>query len=102
MDISSLKDLKNLLRLCRKEGVSDIEISGIKMHLGPISDYGAKKLKTSHINSLELPPEASVRVPTYTPMPLQEQRNEAVEHVEMPDELSTEQILFYSAKGEPQ
>lgn len=95
MDIKSIKDLKQVIQLCRKTGVSDIEISGIKMHIGPITDYGAKRVN----KPLELPIEAYTTVPQYQPPNISTER---IERVEEPDALTDEQLLFYSAKAEPQ
>lgn len=94
LDIKDIKDLEKVIRLCRKTGVSDIEIAGIKMHIGPITDYGSNALK----NDLNAFPEASVRVPTYTPIQAQETQDEPIK---MPDALTEEQLMFYSAKQEP-
>ena len=98
MVIKNVKDLKKVIDLCRKTGVSDIEIAGIKMHIGPITDYGASRIKTA----VETFPEASVRVPAYSPVNVQETANAVMERIDMPDELSQEQLMFYSAKQEPQ
>jgi hypothetical protein len=41
--IDSLADLKALIKLCRKEGLSAIEVDGVKLELG---DAPVRKLKT--------------------------------------------------------
>ena len=93
--INNLKDLRQLISLCRKTGVSDVEIQGIKLHLGLMPFKRNKSL-------IDTFPEASIPVPQYQPLNAQETSNEAIEPISMPDELSQEQLLFYSAKSEPQ
>jgi hypothetical protein len=95
MDIKDFKQLKQVINLCRKTGVSDIEIAGIKMHIGPITDYGAKRVQTQ----LTLDPTAGVAIPSYSPVSAQETQDEVIKTF---DNLSDEDRLFYSSRPEPQ
>ena len=92
--INDLKDLRQLISLCRKTGVSDIEINGIKLHLGPMPLKRNKSLVDTF-------PEASIPVPQYQSINAQETSNEAIETISMPDELSQDDLLYYSVRPEP-
>lgn len=74
--IESLKDLERLLKLCRKQGVTEIDLNGVKLKLG------------------DLPAD----IQSYGP-------NEQVDdpYKNFPTgELTPEQLMFYSAGGSPQ
>ncbi len=92
MKIENLSQFKKLVQLCREHGVTNIDIDGIKMNISP-------KPQTQANTQLELQPEAYVAVPRYAPIQAQETQDAPVIN---PDSLSDEQMLFYSAKGEPQ
>lgn len=51
MQILSLKELESVLKLCRKHGVRNIEIDGIKMQLedvsAPVSQSGKDSIETA-------------------------------------------------------
>jgi hypothetical protein len=86
LKINSLGELKRLIALCRKTGVTAIEIDGIKLQLGgyqPISSIQAPILP-DYSGDI---PEANIQVPQYTPMP---DKYES-------DALSPDQLLFYSS-----
>lgn len=57
MKIESIKKLDQLISLCRKRGINNIEIDGIKLELGiePLSRYKKKK-KLHHQEVLEESP----------------------------------------------
>ena len=97
MKVESLKDLKKLLKVCQDTGVTGIEVDGIKLNL-------ALKPKANG-NALDAFPEASVRVPSYTPIQAQESQDEAIttfnHGIDEPDDLSEEELLYYSVKPEP-
>lgn len=97
MTIDSLRDLKKLLKVCQDAGVTAIEVDNIKLNL-------TLKPK-SRVNALDAFPEASVRVPTYTPIQVQESQDEAIsafnEGIDEPDDLTEDELLFYSVKPEP-
>ena len=76
--ITSLKDLEKLLRLCRKQGVTEIKLGEVELKLG------------------DLPPEArgsveQSEIPTENP------------YANFPSgELTPEQLMFYSSGGKPE
>lgn len=74
MKIESLKDLKALIKFCRKSGIKSIEVDGVKLDLGdePQTPKQAKQLSNS-----ELQPDETQE-----------------------DELTYEQMLFWSAQGQ--
>lgn len=85
MTIDSLKQLKALIQLCQKEGVTDIEVDGIKLSLG------AKPVKRANSPAIERDiPEASIKVPAYNGAQIEDK-----EETE-PASLTEEQLLFYS------
>lgn len=71
--ISSLKDLEKLLKLCRKQGVTEIELDKVKLKLGDLP-------KTAE----EIEAEAD---DPYKDFPV--------------GELTPEQLMFYSSGGTP-
>ncbi len=95
MTIGNLKDLKQLIKACRDGGVASIELDGVKLTLLPNAPGKARVIKALDFSSDF--PEASIPVPKYTPL-----TNETIEQ-EMAkvstDELSQEQLLFYSSVG---
>lgn len=81
--IKDLKDLKKILKLCRSEGIAVIKIGDIEVHLGP---EPLKKAQTS--------PNASVSPYSYPPNAITEDTR-----IELPDELTEEQLLMWSSQG---
>lgn len=81
MTISSLKDLKKLIQLCQSQGIRAIKVDNIELELGSLP-VKTKKYKQLDIEGLS--PEAMVQVP-------QMERSIAT------DELTDEELLFYSA-----
>lgn len=83
MTISNLKDLKKLIQLCRSQGVDAIEVNGIKFGL---KDIPKAQKKYKHIsepsNSLSPNLDENISIPQM--------------HIDT-DELSEEEMLFYSA-----
>ena len=72
--ISNLKDLERLLKLCRAQGVQEIDVHGVSFKLGALPDPPGK-------------PEANPTQP----------------YANFPDgELSPTQLMFYSAGGMPE
>lgn len=49
MKIDTLKDLKALVQLCRKQGIDSIEVDGVKLELGdaPVSKNELRNEATS-------------------------------------------------------
>lgn len=81
MTINSLKELDKLIALCRKRGVDSIKIDNIEFKL---SEVVGKTSRSS--NQVFIPQE------TYSPGGINENTK-----IDTPDELSPDQLLFYSA-----
>lgn len=95
--VTGIKDLTKIIALCRKQGVVAIEVDGVKLSLGP-----DPKPRPTPID-LNAFPEAAVRIPQYSPIQAQDTANEPIDiAIDMPDELTEEQLMFYSAKAEVQ
>lgn len=93
MPYSNLKELKKLIQLCRNTGISSIKIEGLELTFGPAP---IKRAKSDSID-LSAFPEANIKVPSYTPY------TAAVKEVAdqiATDELSEEQLMFYSSRPE--
>lgn len=90
MTISNLKDLKRLLQLCREQGVSAIKIDNIEMQLTSAAPVKAQRKQALSDFSSDFP-EANMTVP-------QMQEAAVAEAAAIiTDELSLDQLLFYSA-----
>lgn len=90
MTIDSLKTLKQLIKLCRSEGVQSIKVDGIEMHLGA-------PLQKAYKSQPEVltDPLANAKVPTPNIY------NEVSEDTKIvTDELTDEQLLYYSSRPE--
>lgn len=59
MKISSIKDLEQVIKLCRRTGVEAIEIDGVKLSLGTPPQRITRKSSESQDNSLDSAPEYS-------------------------------------------
>ena len=97
MQIQSLKELEKLLKLCRKQGVQVMKVDGMEFVLGDVTPttkkrYIQEKEVTSQID-LNAFPEADLKIPAFHPPPPMADR------VDMPDELTEEQKMFYSSVG---
>jgi hypothetical protein len=80
MTISSLKDLQKLMALCRKQGVKSLTVGDITFELG----------EQAFISTVKPSVKASSEV--YVPGAVGPDTK-----IELPDELTPEQLLFYSA-----
>jgi len=69
--IKDLKGLDHLLKLCRKRGVTELKLGDIHLTLGPLPERKGQ------------------------------QTEEESEEPDMPDALSPEDLMFFSAGGEP-
>jgi hypothetical protein len=79
--IKDLKDLGKLIDLCRKKGVENIKVDGIDIKLGELPEVRQTDVAYS------LPPEAHYPItPNVTAIAT--------------DELTEEQLLFYSTGNE--
>lgn len=78
MVLSELKDLERLFKLCRKQGISEMEIQGIKFKLGEVPNVPRGTV-------------SEVEAGTDNP------------YADFPDgELTPEQLMFYSSGGRPE
>lgn len=86
MKIDSIKDLDKVLVLCRKRGVQSIKIDNVEFHLGDVpSPVAPRALRTA------------TQAPIYAPGGIT-----ADTRIDMPDELSPEQLLMWSTGGNPE
>jgi hypothetical protein len=94
MTINSLKELKNLLQLCRRQGVQVMKVDGMEFALGELpKKYPKARPQPKPEIDLNAFPEADLRIPAFNPPPTMP------DQVDTPDELTDEQMLFYSAEG---
>lgn len=84
MKIDSIKDLTKLVQLCRKTGVLSIKVDGIELTLG------AEPLKKAY-------KPTSYSIPSATSNTAYGEIDEDTKI--LTDELTPEQLLFYSAQG---
>lgn len=97
MKITSIKELRQVIQLCRRSGVMSIEIDNVKMILTPVQP----KAK-SHLNAHITDPMAFAGVPSYSPIQAQESQDEAITSFKHdPEMLTDEQALMWSSKSEP-
>lgn len=107
MTISNLKELQKVIQACRKLGVQAIKIDNVEFNLGPLPRKNAINDKVSNDDF----PEASIPVPAYngTPMYTSPAINDTQPYtddtytqqlIDTPDELTEDQLLFYSARPE--
>lgn len=105
MQIHDLKELRRLIRLCREMNIKGIEVDNIKFELSAIPN---KSNKIAEI----LAPEADIKVPTYNGISPGSNAGtgsswgqSVIATVDTPDvidteELSDDQLLYYSARPE--
>lgn len=86
MKIENAKDLGKLIALCRKQGIKSIKIDGIELELGE------EPVKASTARSVNQP-QAEDTIPSWTPGGI------GPDTKILTDELSPDQLLFYSADG---
>lgn len=91
MKIENLKDLKDLFKLCREQGVERFSTDTFNFTLSPtdITNNRQKQPKTTK-NNQGLPQNV-----TYVPGGV----TENTQIVTMPDQLTEEQLLMWSATG---
>lgn len=92
MKVSSLKELKALLKLCREQGVHSIKLDGMEFGLLPTIPAHHKITKTSE-ESISI--EEDIKIPQYTPIVT----DGSPDTITTPDELTEEQLLNWSAQG---
>lgn len=79
----SLKELEKLLKLCRKQGVESLRYNDIELHLGPMPTSPAKRQRK--VTQQPIPGAEAFSMPD----------------IDTPDELTEEQMLMWSAGGQP-
>jgi len=95
MTITSLKDLKKLIALCRRTGVQSIRVDNIEFHLGE------EPIKVSHPRQNEQNVTNEVQQVTLTPGGVTEKTKiPGVTIASDWDLLTDEQKLFYSSRPE--
>jgi hypothetical protein len=87
MKIETLKELEQLIKLCKKQGIKAIKIDNI--------EFGIEEQTTAPAKRIETLPEEAVRVPAYNGAPLSDPGK-----VETAEELTDEQKLFWSSDSE--
>lgn len=74
--INDFKDLERLLKLCRKQGITDIELGQIKLKFGDLpQEYKSNHPELDHVGPYKNFPQG---------------------------DLTPEQLMFYSAGGVPE
>lgn len=91
MTAKDLKELQKVIQLCQKSGVTHIKLEGLELQLGSLPT----KLKKHKPFQHEASPEENIPVPQFVPMPVKQ-----VAETIATDELSEEQLMFYSARPE--
>lgn len=87
MKINSLRELQKIVSFCRKQGVTSIEVDGIKLSLSSVEPKKVKSYLPDYSKDI---PEASYSIPSLKP--------DVIET----EELTPEQALFYSSVSEQQ
>lgn len=86
MKVESLRELKALIKMCQSQGVKAIEIDNIKLELNPPAPKQKRYKQVPEF--ADLPLEAQLKVPQMEPIPT--------------DELTEEQLMYYSAENPQQ
>ena len=86
MKIENLKDLKALIQLAKKEGVEYMCVDGVEFNLSAAALYPTDKPKRQNVSAI-----------INNPSLITEDTS-----IDTPDELTEEQLLYYSATGEEQ
>jgi hypothetical protein len=87
--VSTLKDLDKLIKLCRQRGIQSIKIDNIEMHLGDMPTTYRRQTSVNTKKSLNTQVDNFGEISDNT-------------KIETSDELTEEQLLFYSAQGHEQ
>lgn len=98
MKIETLKDLQKVIQLCRKTGVKSFKLDGVELELGDLPQPGKRVPKVSTMIFPDTP-----TIPVYSPGGIDEQTKIVAETMAIAtDELSEEDLLFYSSRNEAQ
>ena len=106
MLITSLRDLKQVIKALREGGVTSAEIDGVKLTLLPKPASNVSKGLRDFSSDF---PEANIAVPKFTPIS-SSNRDRTLHDDEAPleadkidtEELTEEQLMFYSSAGHEQ
>lgn len=91
MTIDNLKQLQKLIALCQKTGVLSIKVDGIELQLSSMPTKQPKR--QAYVPAA---PEADIKVPKFNGYDLGAQAPDLIDT----EELSDEQLMFYSARPE--
>lgn len=100
MTINNLKELKQIIQLCQKTGITKILVDNVELHISI-----APKSMSKHTMDFSTDfPEANIQVPKYAPIPdgSDISKGNSIQNTAdkiATDELTQEQLLFYSAQG---
>lgn len=89
MIIKTVKDLEKLIKLCKKQGIPAIKVGNIEFTL-------PQSANTKPAIDPEVFPEANIKVPAYNGV-----KTSLEPDAIKTEELTEEQLMFYSAKEEP-
>ena len=91
MQIKTLKEFEKLVTICRKKGILVLKVDNVEFQLGPEPKSNKPTV------DLEAFPEASIKVPTPNINEI------VVDYADKiaTDELTEDQLLYYSARPEP-
>lgn len=87
MTINSLKELNKLMVLCRKRGIQSITVDGITFHMSDQTPEMGNPIRKQGILTANNTPLSPGGITEDT-------------KISMPDELTEEQLMFYSARPE--
>lgn len=90
MKIDTLNDLKKVLQVCRKYDVFSIKIDNLEIKL-----TAKQEAAGTSASAADLFPEEAVSIPKYSPGNITDNTK-----IDTPDELTEEQLLYYSARPE--
>lgn len=97
MKIETKKDLKEIIALCRKLGVQSFKADNVEFHLGDAP------VKHRNVDDLIEDPLAHAKIPTFQAISQKEVNETGVKAIAdkiASDELTEEQLLFYSSRPE--
>lgn len=102
MKLDTLKDLKNLIKLCRSTGVNSIKVDGIEIQLG-VQPHKSSKAVTFDIDPMSnlKVPQPNILDPVAAAKAHAAQELAKIQDYIETDEMTEDQKLFYSTRSEP-
>jgi hypothetical protein len=100
--INNLKELQKVIQACRKLGVQAIKVDNVEFSLGPLPNrkVNSQDLQNSIVKDF---PEANIAVPSFNGVSKESTYADETYtqqlQIDTPDELTEDQLLFYSAQG---